>query len=174
MAQVSGGDSGSGKSRRRSLDAEINLVPFIDLLSMCICFLLMTAVWMEIGSLQIKQLVGTSASSPTTAPFEIEVKLTSASQVDMLVKKNGKAFEKGSFAGTTMAEAVTKLQGALESLVSKMGIVPGADLKKEMNHLVSAVRITPKAGVPYGDMVTVLDGLRRFGMYNLGIVPVKE
>jgi len=30
---------------KRSLDAELNLVPFIDLLSSCIAFLLMTAVW---------------------------------------------------------------------------------------------------------------------------------
>jgi biopolymer transport protein ExbD len=34
-----------GKSGRRSLDTEINLIPMIDLLICCISFLLITAVW---------------------------------------------------------------------------------------------------------------------------------
>lgn len=34
----------SGKGGRKSLDAAINLVPFIDLLSCCLAFLLITAV----------------------------------------------------------------------------------------------------------------------------------
>jgi biopolymer transport protein ExbD len=33
--------------RRRPLDAALNLVPFIDLLSCCIAFLLITAVWSQ-------------------------------------------------------------------------------------------------------------------------------
>ena len=39
----------SGKSGKKALDATINLVPFIDLLSCCIAFLLITAVWTELG-----------------------------------------------------------------------------------------------------------------------------
>jgi biopolymer transport protein ExbD len=40
-----GGVSVETKGGKRSLDANLNLVPFIDLLSACIAFLLMTAVW---------------------------------------------------------------------------------------------------------------------------------
>jgi biopolymer transport protein ExbD len=40
-----GGVSVETKGGKRSLDAQLNLVPFIDLLSACIAFLLMTAVW---------------------------------------------------------------------------------------------------------------------------------
>ena len=54
MASV--GDSGSGG--RKSLDFEINLTPFIDLFSVLICFLLLTAVWIQIGSMDVKQAVG--------------------------------------------------------------------------------------------------------------------
>jgi biopolymer transport protein ExbD len=43
----SGGSSGG----RRNVDAELNLIPFIDLLSVCILFLLMTAVWVEIAKM---------------------------------------------------------------------------------------------------------------------------
>jgi biopolymer transport protein ExbD len=37
-------------SRRKSLDAELNLVPFIDLLSCLISFLLISAVWTRISA----------------------------------------------------------------------------------------------------------------------------
>lgn len=46
---------------RRAVDAEINLVPFIDLLCSLIAFLLMTAVWAQIASLELQQ----AASSET-------------------------------------------------------------------------------------------------------------
>lgn len=45
------------------MDAEINLVPFIDLLCSLIAFLLMTAVWAQIESLEVQQ----SASSDAIA-----------------------------------------------------------------------------------------------------------
>ena len=36
---------------RKGVDAELNLIPFIDLLSVCILFLLMTAVWVQISKM---------------------------------------------------------------------------------------------------------------------------
>jgi biopolymer transport protein ExbD len=38
---------------KRPLDAELNLVPFIDLLVCCICFLLITAVWVQLSSVRV-------------------------------------------------------------------------------------------------------------------------
>src|ERR1700716_3245519 len=43
----------AAKGGKKALDAEINLVPFIDLLSCCITFLLITAVWTQIAGLQV-------------------------------------------------------------------------------------------------------------------------
>lgn len=40
---------------RRTLDFDLNLVPFIDLLSCCISFLLITAVWTHMGQLETQQ-----------------------------------------------------------------------------------------------------------------------
>src|SRR6476469_6740357 len=36
---------GGGKGGRKSLDSEVNMIPFIDLLMVTISFLLITAVW---------------------------------------------------------------------------------------------------------------------------------
>ncbi len=54
----------------RSLDAPINLVPFIDLLSVCICFLIMTAVWVQISQIEINlpKAGGGGAASDSNAP----------------------------------------------------------------------------------------------------------
>ena len=45
MAQISGDD--------KSINVELNLVPFIDLMSVCIIFLLITAVWTQVSMIQI-------------------------------------------------------------------------------------------------------------------------
>lgn len=43
----------STKGGKKPLDAAINLVPFIDLMACTIAFLIMTAVWTQIGRLQV-------------------------------------------------------------------------------------------------------------------------
>src|SRR3982751_5213529 len=86
MAGIGSAPSSSG---RRSLDAEVNLVPFIDLLSMCICFLLMTAVWVQIGALPVKQSRGTDAA-PSATPFDLDIKLGNSGTVTLAVKKGGR------------------------------------------------------------------------------------
>jgi len=48
-----GMDLGDAKGPKKPLDATINLVPFIDLMAVTISFLIMTAVWTQIGRLQV-------------------------------------------------------------------------------------------------------------------------
>jgi len=51
----------SGKGGKKPLDTTINLVPFIDLMAVTIVFLIMTAVWTQLGRLQVSQ-AGQNAS----------------------------------------------------------------------------------------------------------------
>ena len=44
---------GTKEGRSRAVDVELNLVPFIDLMSTCISFLLITAVWTQVSMIQI-------------------------------------------------------------------------------------------------------------------------
>ncbi len=53
-----------GKGRGRKVNVELNLVPFIDLLSVCITFLIATAVWVEISTMPVDQ----SLSDPNAPP----------------------------------------------------------------------------------------------------------
>ena len=63
---VGGGDGG----RRRRLNAELNLVPFIDLLSVCITFLLATAVWIELSAMPVDQALS-DPNAPPPPPQEV-------------------------------------------------------------------------------------------------------
>jgi biopolymer transport protein TolR len=46
---------GGGGDRKKPLNAELNLVPYIDLLTCMIAFLLITAVWTQLARLQVGQ-----------------------------------------------------------------------------------------------------------------------
>ena len=48
-------DTGGGKKGRKSLNADLNLVPYIDLLTCMVAFLLITAVWTQLARLQAQQ-----------------------------------------------------------------------------------------------------------------------
>ena len=52
MAISLGGD---GKGRRKAVDADLNLVPYIDLLTCMVAFLLITAVWSQLARLEVTQ-----------------------------------------------------------------------------------------------------------------------
>ena len=48
---MAGVDVGGGGGKRRSLDSDVNMIPFIDLLLVTIAFLLITAVWSQMARL---------------------------------------------------------------------------------------------------------------------------
>lgn len=79
MAHV---ESGGGKGRRTTL--ELNLVPFIDLMSVLITFLLITAVWTQVSMIQIgTSIYGKRTDKPNVIPPQADVVL----RID--VKPNG-------------------------------------------------------------------------------------
>jgi biopolymer transport protein TolR len=55
-----------GKGKKKSLDAIVNVVPFIDLLSCCLAFLLITAAWTQLSKLQVIQSGGPGESTAQT------------------------------------------------------------------------------------------------------------
>ena len=58
---------GGGRGRRKNVNADLNLVPYIDLLTCMVAFLLITAVWTQLARLQVAQQ-GQGESSGTEPP----------------------------------------------------------------------------------------------------------
>src|SRR5262245_49900639 len=58
---------------RRPLDAAFNLVPFIDLLSCCIAFLLITAVWSAVARIDVAAGSGGERAAGGSPPWTLRV-----------------------------------------------------------------------------------------------------
>jgi len=85
----------SGKGGKKPLDAQINLVPFIDLLSCCISFLLITAVWTQLARMDVQQK-GQGAAGSESENKEPQVNLT------VFVDKDGYIFQKSTGESTNI------------------------------------------------------------------------
>lgn len=96
MAQI---EDGNSEQRRSTVD--LNIVPFIDLMSVCIIFLLITAVWTQVSMIQIgssiygKKTAQESAPPPPRAeiPFRLDVtgegyRIVVGRSVTAITKKN--------------------------------------------------------------------------------------
>src|SRR6185295_6826827 len=77
----------TGKGGKKPLDASINLVPFIDLLSCCISFLLITAVWTQLARMDVTQ----KAKAPSGA---VEDQPPPTVQLTLYINKDGYIFSK--------------------------------------------------------------------------------
>jgi len=75
-----------GSSNSKKVNVDLNLVPFIDLMSVCIIFLLITAVWTQISMIQL----GSSIYSKKTS--EEPIKPPPFSEVILRVDVQDKGF----------------------------------------------------------------------------------
>ena len=58
---------GGGGDRKKSLHADLNLVPYIDLLTCMVAFLLITAVWTQLAQLEVQQKGQGQEEAPAVA-----------------------------------------------------------------------------------------------------------
>ena len=87
----------SSKGGRKSLDAAINLVPFIDLLSCCLAFLLITAVWVNLSQLPVHH--GASTGGGDTPPPAVTLTLLVTPGAYVLERSTGESTRLESRAG---------------------------------------------------------------------------
>jgi biopolymer transport protein ExbD len=59
-----------GKSGKKSVNADLNLVPYIDLLTCMVAFLLITAVWSQLARLEVHQK-GQGQAGEDTPPEKV-------------------------------------------------------------------------------------------------------
>jgi biopolymer transport protein TolR len=56
---------------KKDLNFDLNIMPILDILSVLITFLLLTAVWVDLSSVDMKQAVGDNSLSGATNPPSI-------------------------------------------------------------------------------------------------------
>lgn len=144
MAGGGGPPIPEGGGGKKSVDFQLNLVPFIDLLSVLISFLLMTSVWTQIAKIDVRQKPNMPDQDEPPPP-EDEKKLN----LTVLVKENGytvstrgavvKEIEKkgDAYDVTTLAETLKKI--------------------KDENPENSDIQVTCEDKVRYQELISVMD-----------------
>ncbi len=155
----------NGIGQKRSLEFELNLTSFIDLLSTCTCFLLVTAVWIQIGAVEIKQSHGTEAAADKKDSLDLDVVYKDPTQLTLNLKKNGKQFKSIPVTAETHEAVIAKLNTVLVSDV--------LSTKNQMKVDIGVATITPRSTVNYGQLVSTLDILRKNKILNIGVLTAK-
>lgn len=137
------------------MDAAINLVPFIDLMAVTISFLIMTAVWTQVGRLSVSQSGGGTGDGPVAEQVPLTLHLSEA----RLVLTVGGV--------ETPLPHARDAQGRLDvaQLVVK--------LREVRAQLPTQSRITLQTddGVRYEDLVRTLDSCIGAGLDDVAVSP---
>ncbi len=147
---------------KRNMNIELDLVAFISLLSVCICFLLLTTIWVQIGSMDVKQSVGGQAAEGAPKP---EMWILMAEGGDLKFElRNLPASVLKMFAG----QKISAKEGRpnfedLNAYISK--------LTQEASTLSMAL-IRPTENTPFEDIIQLMDTVRESGIQDLGVTPL--
>lgn len=150
------------RHHKKHLDFEINLIPCIDLLSVCICFLLLTAVWMQVGSLNVKQAIGGQSAAETEKRPQLWVSMGADGELTLNVKQSSKVpqkFSSISLKGSNGRGNMIDLNKAVEQL-------------KTLDPELKTVLIQPRLQSEYEEIIDLMDEFKKVGLTDLGVVPL--
>jgi biopolymer transport protein TolR len=150
------------KRGKKHLDFEINLIPFIDLLSACICFLLLTAVWVQVGTLDVKQAVGGQPASETPKKPTLWVNMGAGGELAINIQDTEKVpakLRKFVVKGVEGKANLVDLESALQEL-------------KVFEPGLRTALIQPQAQSVYEDMIALMDQFKKNGLIDLGVSPL--
>ena len=154
MAQTE--ESGTG----RSANTDVNLIPFIDLMSVLITFLLITAVWTQVSMIQLgSSIYGKKTSDQITPPppiADIPLRLdVKESGFRLVVGPDKYTFDKRG------GEWVTS------ELTERLAVV------RQMYPDKSDATVTVDNEVPYEKMILGMDALLGGGFSSISIATVE-
>lgn len=150
-----------GLGSKKELNADLNLTPFIDLLSTCVCFLLITAVWIEIGAVEIKQSKGTEAAASKKITYDLDLVYKSPTDLRLNLKKNGRRVK----AFKVKTEDERSFQVSLNETIQNKVL----NFRNKAIEIATAT-VTPRTTVNYGHLVQTLDTLRKNEIINIGVL----
>ena len=152
MAQIEG-----GSGRGRAVSVELNLVPFIDLMSVLITFLLITAVWTQVSMIQIGGSLY-AKKDDTQAPPQLTPNADVALKVD--VKLEGYVLTVG-----TQIISLPKISG----LYDEAGLIAQLQRVKQLYPEKVDAIVSMSDDVPYENLINAMDQFLVSGFPNISI-----
>lgn len=150
----------SNKSGRRQMNFDLNLVPFIDVLSTCICFLLITAVFMQLGTVNVRQALGDGSNSAQKEEPALWLRLSESGALEVSVKN-------------------VPASRASDFVVPANGRTPNwqrfgqslAVVKQTYPQLAVAL-VLPAAQTRYEDVIQAMEVIKKGAISQVGIAPL--
>lgn len=152
----------AGKNEKKELNFELDLLPVISMMSVCICFLLLTAVWTQIGSMNIEQGLGQESSRQDQKASSLWITMKSSGEVKLKMMD-----------GSGLPADLQEKSFLLGTAGSGWNAIErhAAAVKRLMPELKTAL-IMPDARVNYGDVIRVMDRLKMLQIGEIGIAPL--
>lgn len=148
--------------RRRQMNFELNLIPMIDILSVSISFLLITTVFLQLGTLNVKQGMGDAGAETAKNPPTAFIKVENDGHITFTLKDLPQG---------TQAVREFNIQGAGGRVDSDRALQYVEFLKNKYPEVQTA-SLLPGAQAKYQDLIMLIDVLRKNSIVNVGISPL--
>jgi biopolymer transport protein ExbD len=147
------------KRANKNIDFELNLLPVISILAVCISLLLLTTVWINVGVFNVSQALGTESDSKSiTSTLWLEFE--NDGSIQMTVKAGDKTKARWTVKGLSNQRA--DLDRAVEFT---------ARIKKSSPDINTAL-VMPAPESSYQDLIAVMDSLKKNAIKDIGIAPL--
>lgn len=149
------------------MDEIINLVPFIDLLSCLVVFLLISAVWTQVTSLRVTQTGGLSSDTDTPPPddttIDVRVTLTDRGYI-LLLAGNPVEMPKANVDKVDeLGNSSTVLGFDTKALAEKLKLV------KTQYPAQKAVTVAAEDAVVFDDLVGTIDSIVALDLPDISV-----
>lgn len=152
----------TGKQPKGSINFDLNLIPFIDILSTCICFLLMTTVFIHLAALETKQALGNETASDKPNPPSLFVKMRDDNNLVFMLKDIETGKQPREFSIRTVSG------GQIDW--SQAGTV--MDRLRTTYPTMTTALVLPSEKTKYQDMIRFMDELKKRTYADVGVAPL--
>jgi biopolymer transport protein ExbD len=146
---------------KKDLTFDLNIMPTLDILSVLICFLLLTAVWVQLGSIDVRQAVGDNSMNGSTNPPSLWATLDSSGRIEIELRDVKKKMR------LEYQIPATRSGVNLEAFEAQI-----ASLKAQLPDLRTGI-VRPESRSKYGDVIKLMDGLKRHSIFDVGLSPLE-
>ncbi len=146
----------------KEMTFDLNLVPFIDILSTCICFLLMTTIWIQIGVFNVSQAIGSEPPAGGKNPPSVIVEMKNDGLVEVSLK-DVEGLRKPHATDIRPARSGGVDWGQVENRITEIG---------SRFPTVKTVLVMPGSKTRYDDVIKMMDAFKRNKIDQIGLAPL--
>lgn len=147
--------------KEKSLDSEVDLIAFISLLSVMICSLLLTAIWVQIGTMDVKQAVGGQAADGKKTP-----------SVWAILEPQGNLIFKLQDTPSKLRKWDDVRVNGEDGKINQEAVAKYVDNLKQTFPEMRTALIKPNGEAAYEQIIALMDLLKDKGLIDLGVSPL--